>query len=260
MNMSQFPSPNSCIGACYSWSSNVCTAKGEFAVALWNLGKTMGKANVEESIGDMERHMFQAAGIQAPLSRQSRQQNESEVPFQRLPNPVFLFEITQLKEASSWFKRMGNGNRPGVTAGDALASQRAERFRQDLSQFLFTPPGGTRVANHLPLLSRNIPQERPGKRWSRSFQKKYRDPYRLRICKKEYVPLRRELMRIARISSVWIRYFFLGGRNDDIQVSSPDCFDELLRLWMHDPCNTTNSLIATAGKTFLQAHGFDLDS
>lgn len=54
------------------------------------------------------------------------------------------------------------------------------------------------------------------------------------ICEDQYLPLRSELMHVARNSSIWIRQYFL--KSPDVTVSSREYFDELLLSWMQDPC------------------------
>lgn len=57
----------------------------------------------------------------------------------------------------------------------------------------------------------------------------------LNICLKKYDFLRRELMKVARPASLWIRRYFLT--NEQVHVSSPDYVNELLRSWTVDPCS-----------------------
>lgn len=56
------------------------------------------------------------------------------------------------------------------------------------------------------------------------------------ICEDEFVPIRTEMMRVARNASVWIRDYFV--KSNSVTVSSPQYFDQLLLMWMHDPCKT----------------------
>jgi len=55
------------------------------------------------------------------------------------------------------------------------------------------------------------------------------------ICDDQYLPIRSELMHVARNSSIWIREYFL--KSPDVEVSSQEYFDELLLSWMDDPCS-----------------------
>jgi hypothetical protein len=57
------------------------------------------------------------------------------------------------------------------------------------------------------------------------------------ICKDEFLPIREEMMHVARNASLWIREYFIKSSN--VTVSSPEYFEELMESWMHDPCQTT---------------------
>lgn len=55
------------------------------------------------------------------------------------------------------------------------------------------------------------------------------------ICDPKLRFVRAELMKNARQASTWIRTYFL--KSPDVIVSSPTYFNELLALWMTDPCS-----------------------
>ena len=117
-------------------------------------------------------------------------------------NKVFLMELEQLKDKDT---------------------ERVQTFKEDLREFLgldhpFDQP---------------LPHYTPGKQWSAASQK-VRDSRKIDICDEQYTPLREELMKGARESSIWIRTYFLASK--DVFISSPEFFDEQMRAWMNDPC------------------------
>jgi hypothetical protein len=211
-----FPPIRTLIGNCRVGTHNTCTQKGEFAIFLRNLGlgptanSSQGQLdpNLDEETRNLvhfERLLFMVAGFQY----------ESVAP---LPNPVFLFEISQLHEENA---------------------TRQETFQHDVSHFLGLP------ANQP--LSLDLPHSKPGKSWPAPLQAK-KDAAKVDICGDQYVDLRRVLLRQSRTTAVWLRRVLLPtGR---VQVSDPEHFDGLLDQWMVDPCGPHES-VNTAGKKIL---------
>lgn len=124
-----------------------------------------------------------------------------------MPNEVFLYELGQL--------------------GDTDAARRDE-FSRSIQSFLHLPQklNGT-VDVHV----------RPTKDWSPTEQA-LRDAKKIDICRDEYLPVRNELMDLARMSSTWIRETFLDLPG--VHCASRERFEELLLSWMHDPCDTAD--------------------
>ena len=144
-----------------------------------------------------------------------------------LPNPVFLFEVSQLHETNA---------------------TRKQAFQQDVSNFL-----GLEENDPLPL---ELPHSRPGQVWDAETQAQ-KDASKIDICRSEYDEIRRILLRQSRTSAVWIRRVLLPtGR---VRVSSPEYFDQLLDQWMTDPCGLTEST-KTAGKKILSVMNVDVDA
>lgn len=125
--------------------------------------------------------------------------NVSQVPY--LANDVFLFDVAQMSDSDE-------------------ARQLA--FRHDVQSFLG-------LEGVLPPLV----HAKPGKVWNSTVQA-LKEEQKIDICDDEYLPVRTELLRLARLSSVWIRTVFLKLPN--VYVSSPAYFEELLLKWMDDPC------------------------
>jgi len=99
-----------------------------------------------------------------------------------------------------------------------LNGTRATAFRRDLAQFLG-------MKESLREEFRASPSESsPNKTHTMS------------ICDDQHQALRAELMENARTASLWIRRYFL--KNDDVRISSPEYFHQLLETWMDDPCET----------------------
>jgi len=85
--------------------------------------------------------------------------------------------------------------------------------------------------------------KKPGKKWDQYGREvqEVKDTMKISICDDEHIRVRKELMRIARMSSVWIRKYFLhpailSNPALGVHVSSPDFLHELLIKWMEDPC------------------------
>ena len=203
-DLSTFPTTDLLIGPCREYSQNVCTAKGEFALHLFNLGKTLGEAR---NVTRVEKTLYKLAKRRVP-------------ELQYLPNPVFLYDTSQLADANE---------------------TRAAAFRRDLSTFIGLPMNDA--------LSTEIPHHRPGKLRSKRHQDDL-DAFKIDICSDLHVLVRRDLMRIARTSSLWIRRYLLSLKDPTVVVSSPEYFDTLMEGWMDDPCggNGTNG----AGVRILQ--------
>jgi hypothetical protein len=138
--------------------------------------------------------------------------NVSEVPY--LPNPVFLFEMGQLADTNE---------------------TRSAAFRKDFQTYLG-------LDTILPLL----PHHKPGRSWDTENQRK-KDEKKIDICDERWKPVRRDLLKLARQGSEWIRGVFLDSR--DIHVSSRPYLEELLLTWMHDPCANDTEIIRYKGPT-----------
>lgn len=60
-------------------------------------------------------------------------------------------------------------------------------------------------------------------------------PKAIDICTKEFDDVRRELLVIGKRASLWIRKYFL--KSDQVVVSSPEFFEQILKEWKEDPCD-----------------------
>jgi hypothetical protein len=56
------------------------------------------------------------------------------------------------------------------------------------------------------------------------------------ICDPQYAALRAELLDIGERASIWITTYFMAVAADQVVVSSPDFFKEILQDWKVDPC------------------------
>eukprot|EP00934_Nitzschia_sp_Nitz4_P005404 Nitzschia sp. Nitz4//scaffold29_size155292//77494//78687//NITZ4_002663-RA/size155292-processed-gene-0.288-mRNA-1//-1//CDS//3329546463//5394//frame0 len=120
-------------------------------------------------------------------------------------NPVFLFDVDQLRDDN-----ITRSTEVGQVLSHLLHGQASS----------LGPP----------------PRISPGKTLNERQQKR-RDKGKIQICEEKYVPLRTELMTIAREASVWIRTSgFLD--NPDVHVASRDYLEYILEhRWMRDPCD-----------------------
>lgn len=118
-----------------------------------------------------------------------------------LPNKVFLYEVSQLSDKNE---------------------KREAQFLEDFQHFL-----------HLREPIPSIIWFKPGKKLD-ADQHKERTKRKIDICKEEYKELRSVLLNNAKSASEWIRRFFL--KSEDVVVSSPEYFEELMDSWLVDPC------------------------
>jgi len=142
--------------------------------------------------------------------------NVSAVPY--VPNPIFLFELEQL-----------------------AGNQHAMAFRKDVQVFLG-------LEQPLPPLGHEV----PGRIWGKEQQRKA-DNSKIDICSDIFKPVRRDLMRIARLNSEWIRSTFL--ESPDVYVSSRPYFEKLLLQWMEDPCGGDTDVIELRGLPSVKLKG-----
>ncbi len=131
-----------------------------------------------------------------------------------VPNPVFLFDMHQLADDNE---------------------ERQIAFRKDIQNFLgltteLPPPG-----NH-----------KPGRKWDTKTQQK-KDQAKIDICDAKHIPVRKELMRLAKRNSEWIRTVFLDSPN--VFYSSRPYLEELLSDWMTDPCSNETEIVHYKGPT-----------
>mmetsp|Transcript_10795 Transcript_10795/g.22090 ORF Transcript_10795/g.22090 Transcript_10795/m.22090 type:complete len:526 (+) Transcript_10795:35-1612(+) len=119
--------------------------------------------------------------------------------------PVFLYELSQLTESDDG----------GI---------RSEQFRKDLGNFLE--------------LSTEIPPfpklDTSGRFDSVPGIKRLTDESKIHICDTEHDDIREVLMEKAKMSSVWIREYFL--HSDEVVISSRNHFIDIIERWMYDPC------------------------
>jgi hypothetical protein len=120
---------------------------------------------------------------------------------------VFLYEVSQLSESED-----GGGSR-------------STQFRDDLRDFLE--------------LTQDIPPfptvNTAGKFDHLAPIKQQVDKEKIDICDPEHDEIREVLLEKAKLSSRWIRSFFL--QSDDVVVSSRQHFRKILDTWNHDPCD-----------------------
>ena len=212
------------IGSCRASTHNTCTDKGEFGIFLRNLGVTLTAAASKEFTPEhLDPETLKHVQFEKTMHHAAHMKYKTVTP---MPNPIFLFEISQLHE-------------PNAT--------RQRAFQQDVSDFL---------GLHDDPLSLELPHSKPGKTWGDASIQAQKDAAKIDICKDDYADIRRILLRQARTTAAWIRHVLLPtGR---VRVSDPQHFDELLNQWMVDPCGpheTTN----TAGKKILEILGIDVE-
>ncbi|GKY97132.1 hypothetical protein MPSEU_000671600 [Mayamaea pseudoterrestris] len=168
-----------------------------FAAALLRLGKQNGPLSttlsrqqsttstqlVESIVGQFNKTWF----------------NVSQVLYH--PNPVFLYETTQLSDADF-----------------------EPEFRHDLQAFLNLSS---------PILG-PIPSYKPGMSWTNASIQAAKNALKINICRDEYLLVRAELMRLAKLTSEWIVSEFM--HYPSVTVSGRARFEQIMNGWKRDPC------------------------
>lgn len=121
-------------------------------------------------------------------------------------NPIFLFEVGQLDDSNS---------------------TRLNQFKVDLQHM---------TGLYQPFRDGPIPHDSPGRKLIPHIEQ-IRANAKIRICQQEYDPVRRELVKLSKQISIWIRQSgFLD--HADVHVSSKEYFTFILKTqWMKDPCS-----------------------
>jgi hypothetical protein len=114
----------------------------------------------------------------------------------RIDNPVFLYDVNQLYDSNK---------------------TRTAALKADLRDFL-----GVQTDMPDPVGE--------GKKSSKPKLQK------MDICEPQYAALRSELLDIGERASIWITKYFMAASSDQVVVSSPDFFKEILQDWKVDPC------------------------
>lgn len=177
------------------------------------------KGNFAYNLLKLGKHLegvsaYQMTSLENLIVGQSKRDwfNTSDVS--GVPNPVFFFDMHQLADDNE---------------------ERLNVLRQDVQNYLG-------LATDLPPVGRH----KPGRSWSAKTQKE-KDRAKIDICDQQHIPVRRELMRISKENSEWIRTVFLNSPN--VFVSSRYYVEELLSEWMNDPCSNETETVHHNGPT-----------
>jgi hypothetical protein len=192
--------PNQLIGGCYAGHKMTCTLKSDWAYYLFGLGKQFSQGprpltELEEQI--IYQHPYR------PKRSIIKDPSNSVTPIR---NNVFLFELHQL--------------------GDKKNATRQAQFQSDLQHFLqLKQPFETSATVDQHFI--------PGRVWPKEVQDA-KNRLKINICQDEFIPLRRELLRQARLSAAWIQTVFL--QSPGVYCSNREHLYELLDAWKVDPC------------------------
>jgi hypothetical protein len=185
----QLPHPDKLIGKCVKGSQNTCTIKGDFAYHLYKLGKTV--ANVTTQPTALERQIHARwhphTAISKPIAR---------------PNPVFLFEMSQLASKEE---------------------AKRKRLRGSVRNFLG-------LEEEMP----PMPHKIPSKKFDNATQR-IKNERKIRICDDEYLAVRQHLMELSKQTYHWFYESFL--QSPGVAVSDRQDFLEAMEFWLHDPCD-----------------------
>lgn len=183
-----------------SWS------RAEYHTTLMYLGKT-------NMTSPEEWALFPRQGTKQIQKRLKELQQDAPIvdtlvaPYVRVPNPVFLYDTAQLESDAS----QHNSN--------AILAQ----FGKDMASFL-----GLSLPLPLP------PRHSPGKQLKNATLQTERNAKKIRICDDQYTEQRRQLLEIGSRVARWIMDHLLKA--DDVFVSNPRHFREILEGYSQDPC------------------------
>ena len=204
----------------------ICLERAMWHVYLALLGKTSSNSThlvweTEDNDSFLSRWLLRHAKSMKPLRHQ--------VLSPPVPNPVFLYDLSQLHGA----------RHPTV----------AQALREDLSVYLqlddMRPPAILSV-NH----TQNDHRNASTTTWLQSLQHRETEDHGARqqqfnesdhvlrreisICDAKFTPLRQQLVSIGKTASKWILDHFVPL--PEVTISSPDFFRHTLEQWGHDPC------------------------
>jgi hypothetical protein len=178
---------------------SVSASSENYHAFLKNLGKTALTSREELTLmpRDVRRDIVQQL-------KRRREMNQTGPLFPRAPNPVFLYDVSQLEDDNP---------------------TRQDRFARDLSNFL-----GLSWEEH-PLWPLPSP-EVSHKPVSAEVQAKM-----VHICDDRWLKQRQRLLEIGGQVSNWIlRFLIAENGTSDVYVSNPQHFQEVIQAYSRDPC------------------------
>jgi hypothetical protein len=158
----------------------------------------LGKTDLEHPT-DLERQIQER--WHSPTNSSKRKQRRREPV--RTPNKVFLFEMSQLGSTDQ---------------------AKTDRLRGGVKDFVG-------LQQDMP----PIPHRIPGKKFDNATQAK-KNQRKIRICDEEYVTIRKHLVELSVQTYHWLLESFL--QSPDVVVSDRRDFEEAMRHWLGDPCDT----------------------
>ncbi|GKY93588.1 hypothetical protein MPSEU_000326200 [Mayamaea pseudoterrestris] len=195
---SQMKHPNRLIGPCYGGYKMTCTLKSDWAYYLLALGKQFLQIDGSSNATSYELSELEREIVYHHPYRR-KPMNISTI--QPIRNKIFIFELGQL--------------------GDANETRR-QQFQSDVQQYLgFKAP--LAPVHHFV----------PGKVWPAPVQAA-KNELKMNVCDHDYIPLRRELLRQARLSANWVETVFLNAHG--VHASNREHLHKLLDTWRSDPC------------------------
>jgi hypothetical protein len=199
----ELPPPASLMGACTDHMNDVCTDNANFHVHLAMLGKT--------NLTALERVLLETTSNSSTTSTRVPRNPKK---LMHLPNPVFLYDVSQL-----------DGSNVDVS----------ESVRRDMQDFLG-------LQQPLPVLEPVAGSSSTSSARSHSQEPSQHNMNMLDICLPEHDTLRKELLQIAWQASEWITTYFLPL--SDVTVPAPEHFRSvLLNDWRNDPCETRKTTL-----------------
>jgi hypothetical protein len=193
---------------CQAGYHGVCIGRAGFHSSLVRMGKTLlGYYNhtSTKQARDKEWGCF---------SSKEQRSLRSDLPVNLVsPNPVFLFDTSQLKLAQKY---------SGVETSSS-SQHNNDLFVQNLKMYLG-------VSQDFPPMI----QSRPGKKDLNTTEQTQRNALKVNICDDAYQDLRQWLLESGKRTKEWILGYFI--KSPDVVVGDMEHFRDILELYDVDPC------------------------
>ncbi|KAG7349180.1 hypothetical protein IV203_011777 [Nitzschia inconspicua] len=198
-----------CIGGYYG----VCIGRAGYHGTLVRMGKTpLGYDNSTDANKKAEERMAER-NLFSPKERRSLR---NDLPVRTIsPNPVFLYDTSQLKM-------------PSTSGVDVVQQQ------DNYNQFVQTLKTYLGVSQDFPPMI----QSKPGKKDLNATEQARRDARKVDICDEVYQEHRKWLLESGKRTKEWILDYFV--KSPDVTVGNLHHFREILDMYSVDPCLQRN--------------------
>jgi hypothetical protein len=194
---------------CQAGYHGVCIGRAGFHNSLVRMGKTLlgydDNHTSTKQERDKEWHCF---------SNKEQRLLRNDLPVHLIsPNPVFLYDISQLNLLQHRFSDSSSGQQQ--PSKDLFV----EQFKTYLG-----------VSNDFPPMI----QSKPGKKDLNVTEQAQRNAHKVNICDAEYQQVRQWLLESGKRTKEWILGYFI--KSPDVMVGNIKQFQDILEMYDVDPC------------------------